>query len=159
LPPGDSFGLAARSSRALLMLDQHYPNGGERVNAVQLIGLAPEWYEGEVAISFLDGMRFFNLPPWVSKVPSLQFADLALSRQRPAMNEAEFCGFATAIERPIAVAPSLEGPFCLLEGYTRCACILRDHRTGLSSLARLPMIVAVTSRIVEWSDEHGHLWW
>jgi hypothetical protein len=124
-----------------------------------LIRLRPDWYDGEVPITFLEGMRFFNLAEWVRKIPSRQFADLAMSRQKPVGHEPEFHGFATAIERPIAAGPSLEGPFCLLEGYTRCGCLLRDYRAGLSSLDRLPMVIGVTSRIAEWSNGHGHLWW
>jgi len=87
-----------------------------------LLALGPDWYEGEVPVSFLDGMRFFNLPAWVRRAPSRRFADLALSREKPETNEPEVRGFGTAVERPIAVGPSLEGPFCLLEGYTRCGC-------------------------------------
>ena len=124
-----------------------------------LIRLRPDWYEGEVPIIFLEDMRFFKLSDWVRKVPSRQFADLVMSRERPAGNEPEFRGFATSIERPIAAGPSLDGPFCLLEGYTRCGCLLRDYRAGFSSLDRLPMMIGVTPRIAEWSDGHGHLWW
>jgi len=137
--------------RAILQTRGHLLDG--------LIHLRPEWYEGEVLLTFLEGIRFFNLPDWVRKTPSRQFADLVMSRRKPVGHAPEFHGFATAIERPIAVGPSLEGPFCLLEGYTRCGCLLRDYRAGLSSLDRLPMVIGVASRIAEWSNGHGHRWW
>src|SRR5262245_28934793 len=103
-------------------------------------------------------MRFFNLPQWVSKAPSRSFGDLAGSRTVQG-RVPEFRGFSTSIERPIAIAPSFSGAFCLLEGYTRCAAIVRDHRAGLSTLEAVPMIVGVCPRALEWTNGQGHPWW
>jgi len=123
-----------------------------------LIDLRPQWYEGEVGIEALAQLRFFNLPDWVAKAASRSFGDLAGTRSQPG-RQPEFRGFATRSERPIAVGASLEGPLCLIEGYTRCACLLRDYRAGLSTTSHLPLIVGVTPRIREWSNGQGHSWW
>ena len=122
-----------------------------------LLSLRPEWYEGDIPAAELADMRFFDLPDWTAKTPSRNFGDLVGMRHLPG-SEPEFRGFSTRIERPIAVAASLEGPFCLVEGYTRCGSSLRDHRAGLANLDRLPIIAGITPRIAEWSDGHGHSW-
>ncbi len=124
----------------------------------QLVDLRPEWYEGEVPVGSLEQLRFFNLPEWVAKAPSRNFGDLVGTRSQGG-NAPEFRGFATRTERPVAVGAGLEGLLCLVEGYTRCGCLLRDYRAGLSSVERLPIIVGVTPRIQEWSNGQGHLWW
>lgn len=123
-----------------------------------LLDLRPEWYEGKVPIPFVEQMFFFNLPAWVAKTPSRNLGDLAGTRHQSG-NEPEFRGFFTDIERPIAVGPSLDGPFCLVEGYTRCGCLVRDHRAGLSILDPIPILVGISPRIAEWSNGQGHLWW
>ena len=123
-----------------------------------LLSLRPDWHEGDMPVSRLADMRFFNVPAWTAKTPSRNFGDLAGRRHLPGV-EPEFRGFATRTERPIAVAASLDGPFCLIEGYTRCASLLRDHRAGMASREQVPMVVGVTPRIAEWSDGRGHPWW
>jgi hypothetical protein len=120
--------------------------------------LEVEWFDGQTPVAALASMRFFNLPKWVSQAPSRSFGDLAGSRELPGLAP-EFRGFATRIERPIAVGPSLAGPLCLLEGYTRCGAIVRDHGAGLSTLEAVPMIVGVCPRVTEWTNGEGHRWW
>jgi len=120
--------------------------------------LGVEWFDGQIPVTALAVMRFFNLPQWVTKAPSRSFGDLAGRRQLPG-SAPEFRGFSTMIERPIAVGPSLAGPLCLLEGYTRCGALVRDDRAGLSPLESIPIIVGVCPRITEWTNGAGHLWW
>ncbi len=124
-----------------------------------LIALEPEWYEGNIGFEALAAMRFFDLPDWTSKTPSRIFGDFCGERHLPG-REPEFRGFRTSIECPIAVAPALDGPLCLIEGYTRCATILRDHRAGLSTIQEVPIILGVTSRITTaWTNGRNHRWW
>ncbi len=129
----------------------------ERV-ILQSRGPLLQGFEGHVPVEVLRQMRFFDLPDWTAKAPSRNLGDLCGERHLPG-REPEFRGFFTGIERPIAVGPSLQGPFCLVEGYTRCGAILRDHRAGLSQVERVPIIVGITPRIAEWSDGQGHRWW
>jgi hypothetical protein len=123
-----------------------------------LLALGVDWFDAQLSVGALENMRFFNLPQWVSKAPSRRFGDLAGSRTVPGLAP-EFRGFSTSIERPIAVAPSPCGPFCLLEGYTRCGAIVRDRRAGLSTLEVVPVIVGVCPRALEWTNGQGHQWW
>jgi hypothetical protein len=123
-----------------------------------LLALGVDWFDGLVPVAELENMRFFNLPKWVSGTRSRRFGDLAGSRA-VAGSAPEFRGFSTTIERPIAVGPSLAGPLCLLEGYTRCGALVRDHRAGLSPLESIPIIVGVCPRITEWTNGAGHRWW
>lgn len=135
--------------------------GIEQYRAPLISGLQavqPQWFEGVLPVQTLAEMRFFNMNEWSEKAPSRMFGDLAGTRTI-AGTQPEFRGFATSVERPIAVAPSLDGPFCLVEGYTRCAAIVRDHRAGLSATGEVPMIVGVTLRITAWSNGRGHAWW
>lgn len=123
-----------------------------------LLTLQLEWYEGAVRVDALRTMRFFNMPEWTAKAPSRLFGDLVGVRTLDG-NAPEFRGFTTSIERPIAVGPSLDGPLCLVEGYTRCGAIVRDHGAGLSTIEQVPMIVGITPRIKEWSNGAGWRWW
>jgi len=72
-----------------------------------------------------------------------------------------FAGSETTVERPIAVGPSLDGPLCLMEGYTRLASILRDHRAGICSTPEVEMFVGIAPLIeTEWTSVQGnHRWW
>lgn len=123
-----------------------------------LNALHPQWYEGHASAELLREIRFFNLPDWTAKTPSRRLVDLSGDRNLPG-REPEFRGFSTSVERPIAVGPSLDGPLCLVEGYTRCCAILRDCRAGLLQVQQVPMIIGITSRIREWTNGQGHRWW
>jgi len=127
---------------------------------VSLIALAPDWYVGHLSIDAVAAMRFANSDDWPQKWPSRVFGDLAGARHLPGRTP-EFRGFRTTIERPIAVGPSLDGPFCLMEGYTRLACILRDHRAAIRSTPDVELFVGVATLIeTEWTNVAGnHRWW
>lgn len=95
----------------------------------ELLRLQPQWYEGEIPVEILADMRIFNLPDWVRWAPSRKLSNFCGERTGEAAGRAEFKGFTA--ERPVAVGPSLQGPYCLVEGYTRCCGILRDFKAGI----------------------------
>ena len=127
---------------------------------ISLIALNPDWYVGRMSLDAVAAMRFANSGDWPQKWPSRVFGDLAGVRHLPG-RAPEFRGFRTAIERPIAVGPALDGPFCLMEGYARLACVLRDHRAGIRNTTEAEIFVGVTRLIeTEWTNTAGnHRWW
>ncbi len=118
-----------------------------------LLPLLPKWNEGELAIEAVADMRIMAFPRFLEKAASRRLADLAEAERgagpagRPEFIRAAMVGL------PIAVGRTLDGPFTLMEGYTRCCCALRDHHTGLYDGLPMPMVVGVTERIEEWA------WW
>ncbi len=120
---------------------------------VGLLWLQPQWYQGEVPVEMLADMRIINFSPFVQKAPSRKLSDLAEARPGGATDAKSEFSLDKMVGLPIAVGLSLDGPFCLVEGYTRCCTILRDYKGGTFSHRQVPLIVGVSERIVEWS------WW
>jgi hypothetical protein len=118
-----------------------------------LLALRPKWYLGEIPIAAVAETRFVNFQGFLAKVPgSRRLADLAeaergAEKAQPEFNRAAMTGL------PIAVGSTLDGPFTLVEGYSRCCRALRDYHAGLYDGLPLPMVVGVTERIREWD------WW
>ncbi len=118
-----------------------------------LLALQPTWYEGEMPIATVAGMRFMAYEDFVKKVPgSRRLPDPAEHERGVATGEPEL-DRARMVGVPVAVGASLDGPLTLVEGYTRCCAALRDHHVGLYDDQPMPMIVGVTPRIQEWR------WW
>ncbi len=116
-----------------------------------LLPLQPHWYEGGLPIEAVADMRIMAFPPCVEKAPSRRLADLAeAERGAGPVGQAEFAR-AIMVGLPIAVGRTLDGPFLLVEGYTRCCRALRDQNTGLYDGLPMPMVVGVTERIQEWA--------
>ena len=122
-----------------------------------LLHLELHWYDRTLDHDAISALRFFNLPEWQAKWSSQMLVDLAgepdLARTGP-----EFHGFETVIERPIVVGPSLNGPFCLVEGYTRVCTWLRDMQKWPVPHS-LPFLIGISPRIEAWAHPRGHRWW
>lgn len=123
-----------------------------------LLLLNVQWYTGDLTIAEARHLRCFNLRAYLEKAPSGMLMDLAGRRYLEGV-EPEFRGLETDLEMPIAVGPSLAGPFCLVEGYSRTASWLRDHAAGIPSKDALPFIIGTSSRIHHWAHPRGHKWW
>lgn len=118
-----------------------------------LLQLQPRWNEGSLPIDTVAGMRIMAFPPFLERAPSRRLAELAeAERGAGPAGQPEFIR-AAMVGLPIAVGRTLDGPFTLMEGYTRCCRALRDHNAGLYDGLPMPMIVGVTERIQEWP------WW
>ena len=122
-----------------------------------LLHLELHWYDHDLDLAGVQALRFFNLPEWQTKWPSQMLVDLAGERDTT-RTEPEFRGFETPIERPIAVGPSLNGPFCLVEGYTRVCTWLRDQHAWPHHTP-LPFLIGISPQIQAWAHPRGHKWW
>ncbi len=120
---------------------------------VGLLWLQPEWYRGEVPVETLADMRIINSPPFAGKAPSRKLADLAEAERGGGTASQSQFSLDKMVGLPIAVGLSFDGPVCLVEGYTRCCTILRRCKDGTFQHRRVPFIVGVSERIMEWS------WW
>ena len=120
---------------------------------IGLLWLQPQWYRGEVPVEMLADMRIINFSPFVQKAPSRKLADLAEAERGGGRGAKSEFSLDKMVGLPIAVGLSLDGRLCLVEGYSRCCRILRDHKDGIFQHRRVPFIVGVSERIVEWS------WW
>ena len=120
---------------------------------VGLLWLQPQWYQRDVPVEMLADMRIINFSPFVQKASSRKLADLAEAERGGATAGKSEFSLDKMVGLPIAVGLSFDGPFCLVEGYTRCCTILRDYKDGTFQHRQVPFIVGVSERIVEWS------WW
>ncbi len=79
-------------------------------------------------IEAVAGMRIMAFPPFLEKAPSRRLAELAeAERGAGPAGQPEFSR-AAMVGAPIAVGRTLDGPFTLMEGYTRCCRALRDQQ-------------------------------
>jgi len=151
------------------LVDSLSANGWEeaiaaiRIKRELLIGnlftLGIEWYATAFAVEELRALEIIAVPEWLAKYPTRTMGELAGARSLEGI-EPEFRGFGTALESPIAVAATLDGPRCLLEGYTRVGTFLRDVQAGLTPDTEMRMLVGVSPRIHEWHrGPQGWAWW
>ena len=84
--------------------------------------------------------------------PSGRLIDFAEAERGAGTGRAEF-DRSCMVGTPIAVGPTLDGPFMLVEGYTRCCRALRDQNAGLYDGLPMPLLVGVTRQIRGW------IWW
>lgn len=128
-----------------------------------LFTLGIEWTRTTFDVAQLQAMEIIAVPEWHAKYPSHRMDELAGPRDL-ARTGPEFRGFETVIECPIAVGATLDGLFCLVEGYTRVAAFLHDAHGGLTkpgdiAVPTMPMLLGVSSRIHEWEGPKGWRWW
>lgn len=123
-----------------------------------LFTLGIEWSLRAVTVDQLQALEIIAIPEWHAKYPTHRMDELAGARHLPG-TAPEFRGFETACESPICVGASAEGPFCLVEGYTRVGTFLRDVLAGLTSERQMRMLVGVSPRIHEWAGPTGWRWW
>jgi hypothetical protein len=137
------------------------------VNAIQqtrqpllagLIGAPIEWYEAEADAQDMSAMSFIAVKEWAEKWPSMRLVDLCGTRHKQGP-EPEFQGWRTSIARPIALGQTKDGPFCLIEGYTRCCTWLRDERASIRPPSTVPLIVGIWPGVSRWASPTGHHWW
>ena len=116
-----------------------------------LLALQPTWYRGSLPIDVLAGARMINLPAYVERAPSRQFAAFCVTRGQPG-GPPEF-NRAAMTAPPILAGTTLDGPWCLVEGYRRCCRAIRDHLAGRFDELPLPVIVGVSPDMPRWP------WW
>lgn len=116
-----------------------------------LLSLHPMWYRGHLPIGVLGDARTINFQPFVEKAPSRRLAALCVTGGH-SEDVAEFDR--AAMTAPlILVGLTLEGPWCLVEGYRRCCRAIRDDRAGRFDGLPLPAIVGVGTEMARWQ------WW
>jgi len=116
-----------------------------------LLALHPTWYRGELPVDVLAGARTINLPAYVERAPSRQLAALCATRGQ-SEGAPEF-HHASMTAPAILVGPTLDGPWCLVEGYRRCCRAIRDDRAGRFDGLPLSVIVGVGPDMSRWR------WW
>ena len=117
-----------------------------------LLVLGPTWYRGHLSVDVLAGVRAIGFPPFVEKAPARRLAALCAAEGHPGAATGEFKRAAMTAP-PILVGETLEGPWCLAEGYRRCCRAIRDQEAGRFDGKPLPVIVGVHATIARWS------WW
>jgi len=114
-----------------------------------LLPLRVSWYRGHLTIEALaEQARTFNFAPFDKVAPSRQLAALCRAIRRP--DAPEFDRAAMTVP-PVFVAPSITGPWCLIEGYRRCCRALRDRDGGRFDGQPLPVIVGVHPSTETWA--------
>jgi hypothetical protein len=122
------------------------------------LGIA--WYGGKVSASDLAGLRVMNLPQFRIASPSLRLGELVQALERgDYLPDPDFVhnywdlrdSFDPTNLRaaPILIAMNAEGPYGILEGYSRLAVLLSRLTQG-STLPDTPVVVGVCARIPEW---------
>jgi hypothetical protein len=133
-----------------------------RVKRAPLIGnlfdLGVTWSSAVFEVDDLQGLEIIAIPEWHAKYPTQRLEELAGTRHLSG-DAPEFRGFETTLESPIAVCERLDGPCCLVEGYTRVATFLRDSGAGLTTSREMRMLLGVSPRIHEWAGPRGRRWW
>jgi len=116
-----------------------------------LLALRPTWYRGHLPIDVLAGARTINYQRFVELAPSRRLAALCVTRGQPG-GAPEF-DRAAMTAPPILIGPTLDGPWCLVEGYRRCCRAIRDDLAGHFDGLPLPVIVGVGPDMSRWR------WW
>lgn len=118
-----------------------------------LLRLQPDWYRGQMGADELGRLRIYNESNAIRKAGGSR--DMTALMLRGDLNEPmQFVGDPGKLsEPPIGVGKTLDGPFCLIDGYNRCRALLRDHHSGRRCLDHISFIVGVTNRIAEYR------WW
>jgi hypothetical protein len=112
-----------------------------------------DWYRADLAIDQLRDVRIVAFAPLVAEAPSRLLGDLPSTQAGERGLQGAPFELSRMTGRPIFVAPSLWGPYCLVEGYTRCTTMLANYRAGTLSAATFPMILGVGERVATWR------WW
>lgn len=123
-----------------------------------LFTLDVAWHATVFDLPALQALEIIAIPEWHAKYPSHRMDELAGARHLPG-SDPEFRGFETAGESPLAVCATLDGPCCLVEGYTRVATFLRDVGAGCTSDRAMRMLLGVSPRIHDWAGPKGWRWW
>jgi hypothetical protein len=115
-----------------------------------LLAVRPTWFRGELSLTTFGEMRIIAFQPFVEKAPSRRLEDYcaaeAAGRTSPTR---EF--IRERMNAPVlAVASSLSGPYCLVDGYNRCCRALRDSRAGYFDGHPIRVNVCITSQIRRW---------
>ena len=130
---------------------------------VRLTGLVSKWYRGTMASGQLSQLRTINFFPFVNAVPSRSFGDLVSvwiqqDREIPNTDLTQNVrrivgGFALdrMQGRPIVVAETLDGPYFLVEGYTRCSVLLLKHYDGSLRDVDVPVLIGLAPQLRRWS--------
>jgi hypothetical protein len=125
--------------------------------------LGTEWFSGELDLAEIPDLRVMNYLPFVAICPTRRLGDLAaaLAAGREPPGAQEFAtnfaalrhGFATARlaeARPILVTERAEGPYTLLEGYSRLAAVAARCLAGTAGPGEIPVLLGKCPRIAEW---------
>ena len=123
-----------------------------------LLPIAREWYTCALPMRELENLKVtVGFPPFAQAAPSGLFGELASvpTTERPIPADAISrlrSGFdLTAMKGcPIVVAESTQGPYLLVEGYTRCCVALLKHREGEFDEGRMPLFLGIVSGLAEW---------
>jgi hypothetical protein len=109
----------------------------------------------------LAALRLLSLPSFRALSPSARLAELvpALDRGEALPGAPTFAPNYRALRAvfdasrmesaPILVAMCAEGPFGILEGYSRCSVLLSKHQEG-STLPQIRVMVGLCPRLPEW---------
>ena len=117
-----------------------------------LLALRPRWYRAHLPVEVLADARTIGFPLFVAKAPSRRLAALCAAEGHPGAAPGEFRREAMTAP-PILVGVTLEGPWCLAEGYRRCCRAIRDQQAECFDGLPLPVIVGVGPEMARWT------WW
>ena len=108
---------------------------------------ASEWFHRDVTIDEIASAR--TMASFAERAPGRRVDELALRPASPTgLTIVEFEPL--LMGRPIFVAPAIDGPSCLVDGYRRCCELLLRHYEGAPLPSTFPAIVAVVPTIVGW---------
>ena len=107
-----------------------------------LLSFQIRWFEGKLLTEELAEAAIINLDQFNRVAPSKRLVDIAKAGIVPGQE-----GFDSTKMRgfPILVAQRNEGPYCLVEGYSRCCSIL-----SLKSSNHVSVIVGVSEDVGRW---------
>ena len=127
-----------------------------------LLALHPHWYSATVAVGDLPSVRVIAYEPFVRAAPSRLLNDLATAAEDGdpidggfnvlVRRMAEAFDLATMQGMPILVAQTINDPWYLVEGYTRCAAMLLASRAGrLAADTSAPIIFGIAPQLPPWN--------
>jgi len=107
-----------------------------------------QWFTADFPASELGGVRVLRCH--VAFSPNRTFAEFAQAKQE--LGPPRF-DLSVTRGRPILVGPTVNGPWCLMEGNHRCCSILRGNADGTNPISSIPVIAGICARAQEW------YWW
>jgi hypothetical protein len=130
-----------------------------------ILRLGTTWYAATLDLRELPQLRLLNLPSFLQFSPTRTLVELVegLDSQRISTVDSEFQKFISAYRKlrmdfsmekmegyPVLIADRIEGPYIILEGYTRLSVLASKYFKRELTSTNITVLLGVCSKLVNW---------